>query len=144
MQTDNSALERSGRPGRCRHFWAHVGVGAGVGSADRAHQGAPVLIGPRAVSENQRALVGRVPARVAADGRAVRVEAVRRMGAAARESGAVRGALLPPVVPAEAVRLVGRVAGRQVGQGGQHARNSGGRDVDRRVGRSVDVIPGVV
>lgn len=45
------------------------------------------------------------------------------------------------MVPAEAVRLVGRVAGLQVGQ---HGWDSGGGDVDRRAGRGVDVIPGVM
>lgn len=146
LQADHSALEWSWRPGGRRHLRAHVGVWAGVGASDRAHQSASVLIRPSAVSENQRALVGRVPAGVAADGRAVRVgEAVRRVRAAGREGGDViaRG-LGPAVVPAEAVRLVGRVAGLQVGQGGQHGRNSGGGDVDRRTGRRVDVIPGVM
>lgn len=86
LQTDHSALEGSWRPGGRRHLRAHVRVGAGIGASDRAHQSTSVLIRPSTVSENKRALVGRVPAGVAADGRAVRVgEAVRRVRAAGRE-----------------------------------------------------------
>lgn len=145
LQTDHSALEGPWRPGGRRHLRAHVGVWAGVGAPHRAHQGSSVLITTRAVSQDQRALVGPVAAGVAADGRAVRVgEAVRRVRAAGREGGAVRAGLGPAVVPAEAVRLVGRVAGLQVGQGGQHGGDSGGGDVHRRAGRGVDVIPGVM
>lgn len=69
---------------------------------------------------------------------------MRRVRAAGREGRAVRAGLGPAVVPTEAVGLVGRVAGLQVGQGGQHARDSGGRDVDRRAGRWMDVTPGVM
>ncbi len=145
LQTDHSALEGSRRPGGRRHLRAHVGVGAGIGASDRAHQSASVLIRPSTVSKNQRALVGRIPAGVAADGGAVRVrEAVRRVRAAGGERGAVCAGLGPAMVPAEAVRLVGRVAGLQVRQGGQHGWDSGGGDVDRRAGRGVDVIPGVM
>lgn len=67
-----------------------------------------------------------------------------RVRAAGREAGAVRAGLGPAVVPAEAVGLVGRLAGLQVGQGGQHGWDSGGGDVDRGAGRGVDVIPSVV
>lgn len=146
LQTDHSTLEGSGRPGGRRHLRTHVGVRARIGAADGAHQGAAVLVRPGAVSEDQRALVGGVAAGVAADWRAVRVgQAVVRVRAAGRERGAVRGGLRPAVVPAEAVvRLVGRVARLQVGQGGQHGRDPGGGDVDRGAGRGVDVIPGVV
>ena len=146
LQADHPALEGSRCPGGRRHLRAHVGVRAGVGASDRAHQGASVLVRPGAVPEKQRALVGRVPARVAADRRAVRVgQAVMGVRAAGRERGAVRAGLGPAVVPAEAVvGLVGRVARLQVGQGGQHRRDSGGGDVDRGAGRGVDVIPGVV
>lgn len=145
LQTDHSALERSRRPGRRGHLRAHVRVRAGVGAPNRAHQGASVLIGPGAVPENQRTLVARVPSRAGADRRAVRVgESVRGVGAAGCEGRAVGAGLGPAVVPAEAVGLMGRVAGLQVGQGGKHARDSGGGHVDRRAGRGVHVIPGVV
>lgn len=145
LQTYHSALEGSRRPGGRRHLRAHVRIGAGIGASNRAHQSASVLIRPCAVPENQWALVGRIPTGVAVDGRAVRVgEAVRRVRAAGRERGAVIAGLRPAMVPADAVRLVGRVAGLQVGQGGQHGRDSGGGDVDRRAGRGVDVIPGVM
>lgn len=66
------------------------------------------------------------------------------MGAAGREGRAVCAGLGPAVMTTETVRLMGRVAGLQVGQGGQHGRNSGGRDVDGRAGRGMDVIPGVM
>lgn len=145
LQTDHSALEWSWRPGGRRHVRAHVRVRTGIGASDRAHQSASVLIRPSAIPENQRALVGRFPAGAAANGRAVRVgEAVRRVRAAGREGGAIIAGLGPAVVSAEAVRLVGRLAGLQVGQGGQHGWNSCGGDVDRRTGRRVDVIPGVM
>lgn len=73
LQADHPALERSRRPGGRRHLRTHVRVRAGIRAADRAHQRASILVRPRAVSENQRALVGCIPARVAADRRAVRV-----------------------------------------------------------------------
>lgn len=146
LQADHSALEGSGGPGGRRHLGAHVRVRAGIRSPDRAHQSTSVLVRPGPGPQHQRALVARLPARVAADGRAVRVgEAVRRVRAAGGEGRAVRGALGPavgpPVGPAEPVGLVGGVAGLQVGQ---HGRDSGGRDVDRRAGRGVEVVPGVI
>lgn len=145
LQADHSALKGSRRPGGRRHLRAHVRVRAGVGPSDRAYQGASVLVCPCAVTEHQRALVGPVPAGVAADRRAVRVgEAVRWVRAAGSEGAAVGAALGPAVVPAEAVGLMGRVAGLQVGQSGQHRRDSGRGHVDRRAGRGMDVIPGVV
>lgn len=67
-----------------------------------------------------------------------------RVRAAGGEGGAVRAGLRPAMVATEAVGLVGRVAGLQVGEGGQHGWDSGGGDVDRRAGRGVHVIPGVM
>lgn len=87
LQTDHSALEGSWRPGGRRHIRAHVRVGAGIGASDGAHQSSSVLIRPSPISQNQRALIGRVPASVTAHGRAVRVgETVWRVRAAGREA----------------------------------------------------------
>lgn len=134
LQTDHPALEGPRRPGGRGHLRAHVSVRAGVGPPHGAHQRPSVL-----------ALVAAVPPGVGADRRAVRVgEAVRRVRAAGGEGGAVRGALSPAVVPGQAVGLVGRLAGLQVGQGGQHGRDPGGGDVHRGAGRGVDVVPSVV
>lgn len=67
-----------------------------------------------------------------------------RVRATGREGGTVRSSLGPAVVPTKAMGLVGRLASLQVGQGGQHGWDSGGRDVDRRAGRGMDVVPGVM
>lgn len=69
---------------------------------------------------------------------------MREVRALGRKGRAISSGLRPAMVPAEAVRLEGRVACLQVGQSGQHGWDSGGRDVDRRAGRGVDVIPGVI
>lgn len=145
LQAYHPAFEMSRRPGGCRHLGAHVGVRVGVGTSDWAHQSASVLVRASSVSENQRALVSCISPGVGAHGRAVRVgESMWGMGAAGREGRAVCAGLGPAVMTTETVRLMGRVAGLQVGQGGQHGRNSGGRDVDGRAGRGMDVIPGVM
>jgi len=159
LQAEDSALQRSGRPGR-GDLRAHVRVRAGVGASHGPHQRrAAVLVGPAAATEHQGVLVvvvvvgGRgVPARVAANRWAVRVrEAGRRVGAAGGERRGTVGTGLRPssvvvsVVALQAVGLVvvGRVAGRlQVWQGGHHRRNPGGGHVDRRAGGGwVDVVP---
>ena len=69
---------------------------------------------------------------------------MRSVRAAGGEGRAIRGALGPAVMSAEAVGLMGGVAGLQIGQSGQHGWNSGGGNIDRRAGRGVDVIPGVM
>ena len=69
---------------------------------------------------------------------------MRELRALGRKGRALSAGLRPAVVPAEAVRLEGRVAGLQTGQSGQHGWDSGGRDVDRRAGRGMDVSPGVI
>lgn len=74
----------------------------------------------------------------------MRVEAVWRVGAAGGERRAVGAGLGPRVVPAQTVVLVGRVAGLQVGQGGQHGRDPAAGDVDRGAGGRVEVTAGVV
>lgn len=69
---------------------------------------------------------------------------MRRVRAAGCEGGAVRASLWPIVVGAETVRLVRGLAGLQVGQSGQHGRDSGRGDVNGRAGRRVDVTAGVM
>lgn len=71
-------------------------------------------------------------------------EAVRGVRAAGGEGRAFRGALGPAGVPPQAGVLMGGVAGLEVGQGGQHGGDSGGRDVNPGAGRGVDVVPGVM
>lgn len=145
LQADHSALERSRRPRGRRHLRTHVRVRAGIRAADRAYQRACILIRPCAVSEKQRALVARLPARVAADRRAVRVgKAVWRVRAAGCKRRPVRARLRPAVVAADAVGLMRRLAGLQVGQRGQHGRDAAGGHVDRRAGRRVDVVPSIM
>lgn len=73
LQADHPAFEMSRRPGGCRHLGAHVGVRVGVGTSDRTHQSASVLVSASSVSENQRALVGCISPGVGAHGRAVRI-----------------------------------------------------------------------